>query len=393
MQPDPVMTRASEPPDAVLRYAAHDDGLVDVHLPAGPNRPRPLVVYVHGGFWRTEYDRTHARPLANALVREGFVVASLEYRRGPGAWPQTSADLTAALTALPGLLAGLAVRTTTTTLVGHSAGGHLVLWLANEPHPHHRVVALAPVGNLRKAVEHGMGSGAAVDFLGGTPEQVPDVYDAADPAYRMRERPAARRRRRARRPGRGGPGREQPGAPGPVRVARLPRARRAWTTSTSSTRCRRRGRPWWTPSAGETLAGMSSSRRIAVVGAGPAGTALALGLVRDGYDVTLVSDRTAEEIRGGSVMSSQITFESALESESALGITPLLPAAPPIERMSYATIARRRLHRRVRDPAHDPRPLPGPAGACAVADGGDRAARRQDRAAPGDRRGPRGPGP
>ena len=83
---------------------------------------------------------------------------------------------------------------------------------------------------------------------------------------------------------------------------------------------------------------MSSSRRIAVVGAGPAGTALALGLVRDGYDVTLVSDRTAEEIRGGSVMSSQITFESALESESALGVTPLLPAAPPLERMSYETI-------------------------------------------------------
>ncbi len=82
---------------------------------------------------------------------------------------------------------------------------------------------------------------------------------------------------------------------------------------------------------------MTSPRRIAIVGAGPAGTALALGLVRQRYDVTLVSDRTAEEIRDGSVMSSQITFESALEAESALGITPLLPAAPPIERMSYAT--------------------------------------------------------
>jgi flavin reductase (DIM6/NTAB) family NADH-FMN oxidoreductase RutF len=82
---------------------------------------------------------------------------------------------------------------------------------------------------------------------------------------------------------------------------------------------------------------MTSPRRIAIVGAGPAGTALALGLVRQRYDVTLVSDRTAEEIRDGSVMSSQITFESALEAESALGITPLLPAAPPIERMSYET--------------------------------------------------------
>jgi acetyl esterase/lipase len=191
VQPDDVMTRTAEPPDAVLRYAPHDDGLVDVHLPADLSTPRPLVVYVHGGFWRQAYDRVHARPLANALAREGFVVASVEYRRGPGAWPDTSADLDRALSALPGLLDGAAVRTTTTTLVGHSAGGHLVLWLANQPHPVQRVVALAPVGDLRAAVAWGMGSGATVDFLGGTPEQVPGTYDAADPATRMRIRPEA----------------------------------------------------------------------------------------------------------------------------------------------------------------------------------------------------------
>src|SRR3954470_12332222 len=81
---------------------------------------------------------------------------------------------------------------------------------------------------------------------------------------------------------------------------------------------------------------MTSTRRIAIVGAGPAGTALALGLLRQGHDVTVMSDRTAEEIREGWVMSSQVTFESALEAEDALGITELLPAAPAIERMSYA---------------------------------------------------------
>ncbi len=79
-------------------------------------------------------------------------------------------------------------------------------------------------------------------------------------------------------------------------------------------------------------------RRIAVVGAGPAGTALALGLLRQRHDVTLVSDRTGEEIRGGSVMSSQITFESALEAETALGISDLLPPAPRLGRMSYDTV-------------------------------------------------------
>lgn len=81
---------------------------------------------------------------------------------------------------------------------------------------------------------------------------------------------------------------------------------------------------------------MTSTRRIAIVGAGPAGTALALGLVRQGFDVTLVSDRSTEAIRAGSVMSSQVTFESALEAETALGITELLPPAPPIGRMAYS---------------------------------------------------------
>ncbi len=74
---------------------------------------------------------------------------------------------------------------------------------------------------------------------------------------------------------------------------------------------------------------------IAVVGAGPAGTTLALGLLQEGYDVTLVSGRSAEEIRSGPVMSSQVTFESALEVETALGITRLLPVSPPLRRMEY----------------------------------------------------------
>lgn len=82
---------------------------------------------------------------------------------------------------------------------------------------------------------------------------------------------------------------------------------------------------------------MSSPRTpsVAVVGAGPAGTTLALGLLQHGCQVTLVTDRTAEEIRAGGVMSSQVTFESALEVEAACGIPALLPPAPPIGRMAF----------------------------------------------------------
>src|SRR5512144_1505560 len=74
---------------------------------------------------------------------------------------------------------------------------------------------------------------------------------------------------------------------------------------------------------------------IAIVGAGPAGTMLALGLLQNGWPVTLVSGRTAEEIRSGPVMSSQVTFESALEVETTLGVTALLPESPAIRRMEY----------------------------------------------------------
>jgi flavin reductase (DIM6/NTAB) family NADH-FMN oxidoreductase RutF/2-polyprenyl-6-methoxyphenol hydroxylase-like FAD-dependent oxidoreductase len=74
---------------------------------------------------------------------------------------------------------------------------------------------------------------------------------------------------------------------------------------------------------------------IAIVGAGPAGTMLALGLLQEGWPVTLVSSRSAEEIRSGPVMSSQVTFESALEVETTLGVTALLPPSPPLRRMEY----------------------------------------------------------
>lgn len=81
---------------------------------------------LHGGFWRPEYDRAHTGPLANALAAAGHLVAIPEYRRS--GWPDTFDDVAAALD----LLAGPLPHPVTghTTLVGHSAGGHLALWAA-----------------------------------------------------------------------------------------------------------------------------------------------------------------------------------------------------------------------------------------------------------------------
>ena len=195
-----LMVRTSDLPDAVLRYGNHAEAIIDIHLPPhlGPEplAESPLVVLLHGGFWRAEYDRLHTRPLAEALVREGFVVATPEYRRVGGAgdlaggFPATFDDIGAAMQSLPRLLEELDIAPSRTTVMGHSAGGHLALWLANESYPVDRVVGLAPVGDLRAAAETGIGVGAVQAFLGGTPDEVPQVYDAADPAVRLTTEPA-----------------------------------------------------------------------------------------------------------------------------------------------------------------------------------------------------------
>jgi len=179
---DSVLDRAAALPDAVVRYADHADGVVDLHLPAGPG-PHPLVVTLHGGFWKQAYDRRHQRPLARDLVTAGVVVAAPEYRRvgGAGGWPMTGDDVLAAFRALPALLDGLGVATSSVTVTGHSAGGHLALWLVSQVPGIDRVVALAPVADLAGAARDGLGDGAAQALLGGSPTDVPDAYAAADP--------------------------------------------------------------------------------------------------------------------------------------------------------------------------------------------------------------------
>ena len=220
MEDRDVLTRTSELPDAVLRYGDHSDAVIDVHLPPRSLPPRslpprslpprslptrsngeprsasPLIVLIHGGFWHADYDRMHTRPLANALAAEGFVVASPEYRRVggggdlAGGWPTTFDDMSAVMESLPGFLDELDIAVSRTTVMGFSAGGHLALWLANEPHSVDRVIGLAPVGDVHAAAEAHLGGDAVHALLCGSPSQVPDRYDAVDPAIRLATPPS-----------------------------------------------------------------------------------------------------------------------------------------------------------------------------------------------------------
>ncbi len=196
--PRDVLSRRAAAPDLTLPYGDLPDQVADVRLPSGDG-PRPLVVVVHGGFWMAEFDRAHAGAQSVGLVDAGYVVATVDYRRigqRGGGWPGTFDDLAALTDAVPSLVASALpgrVDTTSTVLVGHSAGGHLAAWAAARHRlpsqsPWHRdtplaasVVSLAGVLDLERSHKLGLGGHAASRLLGGSPSRRRDRYARADP--------------------------------------------------------------------------------------------------------------------------------------------------------------------------------------------------------------------
>ena len=178
----------------VSAYGPGPDQFLEVSLPAG-DEPAPVVVVLHGGFWRARYGVELARPLAADLAARGWAAVAVEYRRvgAGGGWPHTLDDVAAALDALPDLPGAARLDLTDVTVVGHSAGGHLAAWAAGRgrlpdgaPGAGPRVavtaaVLQAGVLDLTAAVVADLGAGATTGFLGGTPQDHPERYAAADP--------------------------------------------------------------------------------------------------------------------------------------------------------------------------------------------------------------------
>ncbi|WBB78381.1 alpha/beta hydrolase [Micromonospora sp. WMMD882] len=186
--PRDVLTRPAPAPDVTVAYGDHPDQIADLRRPERTGPPRPLVVVVHGGFWRIGYDRTHTGPLAVGLTGLGHPVAQVEYRRTGqpgGGWPGTLTDVRDAVAALPALAARALpdlVAPGPPLLIGHSAGGHLALHVAAvAPETVGGVVALAPVADLVEAYRRDLDDGAVAALLGGGPAELPDRYAAADP--------------------------------------------------------------------------------------------------------------------------------------------------------------------------------------------------------------------
>jgi acetyl esterase/lipase len=179
----------------VVRYGSQHAQTADLWRPDGTTADLPVVVLIHGGFWRQMYTKRLMHGLARAVVAEGWVAYNVEYRRvgpfGAGGWPETFDDVADALGALT-RVEGIDPRRIVTC--GHSAGGHLALWAGSSraatarerpgTHPIRiaAAVSLAGVVDLVEAARLNLGSGAVSSLMGGGPEQFPERYAGGSPA-------------------------------------------------------------------------------------------------------------------------------------------------------------------------------------------------------------------
>ncbi len=135
-----LLSRPKPAPDATIAYGADPLQLVDLWQPSAAKfgrRPHPAVVMIHGGCWQTGIaERDIMNWIADDLRSHGVGVWNIEYRgvdRG-GGYPGTYMDVGAAADLFVAKRAEYGFKKSAPLVViGHSAGGHLALWLARRP--------------------------------------------------------------------------------------------------------------------------------------------------------------------------------------------------------------------------------------------------------------------
>ena len=196
---DDLTARAKPAPDATIAYGPDHLQKVDLWLPAGPRakgKPYPTVLMVHGGCWTTAIaDRSLMNWVADDLRKSGYAVWNIDYRgvdRTGGGYPGTFQDAAHAADALRDNAAKYGLDTRHVVAIGHSAGGHLALWLAARARlpkdsPLHsakplkiaHVISLGGLPDLEATAaspDNGCGTEVVSELLGKPSATRPDIY-------------------------------------------------------------------------------------------------------------------------------------------------------------------------------------------------------------------------
>ncbi len=158
----------------------------------------PLVIFIHGGCWLSAYNLDHVTTACSDLVKAGYAVWTPEYRRvgdEGGGYPNTFKDVQASVDFARALADIYPLDLENVVVMGHSAGGHLALWLAIQenlaknsrlynpnPLPLKGVISLAGITDLTAYDEIGNDcSTAVVKLMGGSATEMDARYYKGSP--------------------------------------------------------------------------------------------------------------------------------------------------------------------------------------------------------------------
>lgn len=189
-------------PSATIAYGSDPLQRADLRIPAGKG-PYPVAVLIHGGCWRSSTgSRQEIAGLASALQARGIATWNIEFRgvgSAGGGWPGTFTDVAAAADELLKIAPRYRLDLKRVTVIGHSSGGQLALWLASRPklplpwsatalRPVSVVAIDAPptlaafIGDDARSCG---GQAVIADLMGGLPSDRQDRYRIATPAEHL----------------------------------------------------------------------------------------------------------------------------------------------------------------------------------------------------------------
>lgn len=184
-------------PDHRISYGKHSEQFGELYLPK-ENNLHPTIIMIHGGCWQARYNLTVLGQLSKALTKIGYAVWNIEFRRlgNGGGFPITFEDVAMGADFLNTIAKKYALDLNSLTAMGHSAGGHLALWLAGRHHLSRsskfhsnsaikleRVISLAGIPDLVAGVEQDICRGACLNLMGGLPNKIPEQYQLASPHH------------------------------------------------------------------------------------------------------------------------------------------------------------------------------------------------------------------